>query len=189
MDFLRYYFIENLSICDDIIDYYHTSFDIVEGGFKNSLGQYIIDHSKKKCQQVTVELTQKLVEKGIFSVYLKELQKICDKYIEEFPFSNDYSKWGILEPINIQYYRPGDDAFKIYHSERTQSNCDRHLVFMTYLNDVTDGGETEFYHQRYKISPQKGKTIIWPSDWTYTHRGLPSMTQEKYIITGWFSYF
>jgi hypothetical protein len=53
---------------------------------------------------------------------------------------------------------------------------------------VTDQGETEFYHQNIKIKPEKGLTIIWPADWTFTHRGLPSLTQEKFVVTGWFSY-
>ena len=32
----------------------------------------------------------------------------------------------------------------------------RHMVFMTYLNDVSDGGETEFYHQDVKVKAEKG---------------------------------
>ena len=59
---------------------------------------------------------------------------------------------------------------------------------MTYLNDVTDGGETDFFYQRIKIPPKKGLTVIWPADWTYTHRGIPSKTQDKFIVTGWFNY-
>ena len=59
---------------------------------------------------------------------------------------------------------------------------------MTYLNDVDDGGETEFYYQKLKVKPRKGLTLIWPADWTHTHRGLSSPTQEKYIITGWLNY-
>jgi len=30
-----------------------------------------------------------------------------------------------------------------------------------------------------------GKVIIFPADWTFTHRGIVSKTQTKYIITGW----
>ena len=59
---------------------------------------------------------------------------------------------------------------------------------MTYLNDVVDGGETEWYYQNIKIKPVKGLTVIWPTDWTYTHRGLTSPTQTKYIATGWFNF-
>ena len=59
---------------------------------------------------------------------------------------------------------------------------------MTYLNDVTDAGETEFYYQKIKVKPEKGLTLIWPSEWPWTHRGLTSKTQIKYIATGWFCY-
>jgi hypothetical protein len=64
----------------------------------------------------------------------------------------------------------------------------RHLVFMTYLNDVTDAGGTEFLYQGITVQPRKGLTLIWPADWTHHHRGVVSPTQEKYIITGWFSF-
>jgi tryptophan synthase alpha subunit len=66
--------------------------------------------------------------------------------------------------------------------------CDRHLVFMTYLNDITDQGETEFYYQQLKVKPEKGLTLMWGVDWTFTHRGIVSPTQEKYITTGWLSF-
>ena len=64
----------------------------------------------------------------------------------------------------------------------------RHLVFMTYLNTVTDGGETEWFHQQIKIQPRKGLTVMWPVDWTHVHRGVPSKTQTKYVTTGWYTY-
>ena len=58
---------------------------------------------------------------------------------------------------------------------------------MTYLNDVYDGGETEFMFYNLKIKPRKGLTLIWPAGWTHMHRGLPSEKSEKMIVTGWFS--
>ena len=35
---------------------------------------------------------------------------------------------------------------------------------------------------------RKGLTLIWPADWTHVHRGIVSASEEKYIITGWFSF-
>ena len=67
------------------------------------------------------------------------------------------------------------------------AKADRHLVFMTYLNDVVDGGETEVSSEN-EIKPEKGLTVICSTDWTYTHRGLTSPTQTKYIATGWFNF-
>ena len=59
---------------------------------------------------------------------------------------------------------------------------------MTYLNDVSDGGETEFFHQKLKVKPVKGKTVLWPTDFTHLHRGITSPTEDKYIATGWFNF-
>lgn len=91
--------------------------------------------------------------------------------------------------FNMQRYRPSE-AFHGYHCERAGLRySDRILVWMIYLNDVTDRGETEFYYQRHFERAQEGKLVIWPSDWTYIHRGIASPTQTKYILTGWFVHF
>ena len=58
---------------------------------------------------------------------------------------------------------------------------------MTYLNDVPAGG-TEFMYQKITIPAIKGLTVIWPSDWTHTHRGQISNEYKKYVLTGWFNY-
>jgi hypothetical protein len=121
---------------------------------------------------------------------MKQTQKCLDKYIAKYPASNFFSKFGVVENVNLQYYKP-NESFNFWHTERNSAAfpySTRHLVFMTYLNDVTDGGETEFLHQKVKVKPEKGLTLIWPADWTFTHRGVPSKTQEKYIVTGWFNF-
>ena len=61
------------------------------------------------------------------------------------------------------------------------------MVFMTYLNDVDNGG-TEFYHQNLKVNAEKGLTLLWPSDWIHTHRGIITKKQNKFILTGWLNY-
>ena len=130
--------------------------------------------------------------------YYENLYVCIQKYLETYIWSNkDQYYFDIIETPNIQYYPPGG-GFKIWHYEnswqRSDKNPDditmakRHLVFMTYLNDVTDEGQTEFFYQRRFVQPRKGLTLIWPAGWTHTHRGIPSETQEKYIITGWISF-
>ena len=120
--------------------------------------------------------------------YLVELQRILELYMDRFPFC-ELSDFRIVEPLSIQWY-PKGGGFKLWHTERSNclpSNVYRHLVYMTYLNDVPDGG-TEWFHQDKYIPAQKGYTVIWPSDWTHFHRGRVSETKEKMIITGWFSF-
>ena len=55
------------------------------------------------------------------------------------------------------------------------------------LNTVEEAG-TEFKFQNFKATAKKGKTLIWPTDFTHTHRGVISLSKEKYIITGWLSF-
>ena len=56
---------------------------------------------------------------------------------------------------------------------------------MTYLNDVEEGVETLFNHFNIKIKPKRGKTLIWPAEWTHSHTGDILNSDKKYIITGW----
>lgn len=129
-----------------------------------------------------------LINNGIdLSSYHNCLWNCLDLYNKIFPQSG-YFKYGIMRSWNIQKYNPGG-GYKHWHFERGPDDVTirRHLVFMTYLNDVTDEGGTAFMHQNLTLSPKKGLTVIWPSDWTYTHKGIVSNTQTKYIATGWLS--
>jgi hypothetical protein len=53
------------------------------------------------------------------------------------------------------------------------------------LNDVEEGGETEFYYQDKKIKPKAGRMVIAPSGFTHTHRGNVPTSNDKYILTSW----
>ena len=77
---------------------------------------------------------------------------------------------------------------KGYHSFHVENNsydvhC-RSMAWMTYLNDIKEGGETEFLYQKLKVKPKRGTTLIWPGGYTHMHRGNPPM-EDKYIATGW----
>jgi len=60
----------------------------------------------------------------------------------------------------------------------------RVLSFIWYLNDISEGGYTEFIDGT-KIQPERGKFLIFPSTWNFIHRGFPPKKESKYIITGW----
>ncbi len=183
-NFIAGWFLDDTTVCDSVINF-HKQTETVPGvaGIPGQPGKIFIDLKHKDSEDCTLfgpALTR----------YCIELQKVLDEYVKKFPYCNFYDPWHCVEPITVQYYKPGAGYHGI-HTERTSKHAPmstRHIVFMTYLNDVTDGGETEFIHQGIKIKPQKGLTLIWPPDWTYTHRGIVSHTQEKYIVTGWFNF-
>tara|TARA_R100001591_G_C4265676_1_gene161010 strand:+ start:45 stop:566 length:522 start_codon:yes stop_codon:yes gene_type:complete len=121
--------------------------------------------------------------------YFNELNKVLKKYIEKYKYVDEGQEpWNLNSRIQIQKYEPQESYFS-WHSESTgfKNSNNRILVFTTYLNDIEDGGETEFFYQKEKIKPEKGKTILFPAFWTHTHKG--NITKEtKYIITGWYTY-
>ena len=178
-EFILMEYLKDISICDDIINFYENSDEKGQGKMQmNNVAGYYPD----KKDSTDCVLRDPLLDK-----YLSSLQNVMNTYMEKFPMSKSEAAWGIVENVNIQHYKP-NQGFKSWHTERSCANNNRHLVFMTYLNDVMDGGETEWFHQKGRVKPRKGLTVIWPSDWTHMHRGIVSKTEHKYIVTGWIEY-
>lgn len=184
-NFIMGWYTEENDLCDNIVEY-HKNFPIKKPGSIGTSKTFDLIVNKEFKDSIDVALN----DINLNPEYCALLQKCCNEYISKYPWSNNYAPWRIMDDINIQHYLPGG-GYKMWHTERTDTspkNCYRHLVYMTYLNDVTDEGETEFFHQGIKVKPEKGLTLIWPADWTFTHRGITSPTQEKYIVTGWFQF-
>jgi hypothetical protein len=77
-------------------------------------------------------------------------------------------------------------GYHVWHYESgDRASCTRLLTWMIYLNDVQEGGETEFLYQHMRVKPEQGTLVIWPAAFTHTHRGNPPLSNEKYIVTGW----
>jgi hypothetical protein len=76
-------------------------------------------------------------------------------------------------------------GYHVWHCESTNKDtCNRLLVWTLYLNDVEEGGETEFLYYPRRIKPKTGTLVIWPSSFMHTHRGNPPLSNTKYIATG-----
>ena len=88
----------------------------------------------------------------------------------------------------IQKTIPGG-GYHAWHTEKSvQSHSDRIFVIMVYLNDILEGGETEFLCQHERIEPKQGRCVIFPAGYTHMHRGNPPLSGEKYILNAWAQY-
>lgn len=188
-NFIRAYFLEDLSICDKLIEHFNNEdTHKVEGRvYTENCSVKTVNHDVKQSWESYFETTD---NHPLYIEYLTELQKVLDQYIKDFPWCNEFASWSVISSTNLQYY-PAGGGFKEWHCERgaaVHPVGSRHLVFMTYLNDVEEGGGTEFYHQGITTPAKKGLTVIWPPDWTHVHRGVVAPSEEKYIITGWMNY-
>lgn len=104
------------------------------------------------------------------------------------------------EPTQGQIYEVGQefrhhqDAFgkDAYHNHCLSSG-QRTWTFMIYLNNVEEGGGTDFPTLQKTFTPIKGTAVVWKnSNGTGTensaalHAGLPVLKGRKIIITKWF---
>ena len=81
----------------------------------------------------------------------------------------------------VKRYKPGD--YFNWHSDRNYENgWSRVVACVWYLNDITEGGYTEFAHGR-KIYPKTGQLIMFPTSWTFPHRAVTPKVDTKYVIT------
>ena len=174
-DFIYTAQMTDTSLCDDLLLYYNKNTEFKQRGLS--------DGGDKKSTDVVVHSGTK---DATALKYLDFLTSALESYREKYDAFT--FPLGFSEPWLIQHYEPGEGFFS-WHCERAGNQThQRALVFMTYLNDVTDGGETQWLYQGKQIKPKKGLTAIWPTDFTHTHRGVVSPTQSKTIATGWFNF-
>ena len=191
MQFLGQFEIDT-DICDALIEM-HKAADqqglIQRGAIGNDGGSVVVDTNKKDSYDLgLVKVPDEMLEEYKFPEYYQALFGCVNQYIEQHPMLKNVANFSIQESPIVQRYPPGG-GYKLEHFERTgMATAARMLTWMTYLNDVHDEGGTHFTYQDKTINARKGRTLIWPTDFTHSHYGVVSETEEKYIITGWFNY-
>src|SRR5665213_135228 len=190
MPFIGDYYIET-PVCDRLIEL-HRACDhdgLVKRGGVGRADVRVVDLDKKDSFDLTLSaVPDALHDQYDVRRYYAELQRCVDQYLCEHPILAKAGRFGVTESPAIQHYRPGG-GFKLEHFERTGlATTTRMLVWMTFLNDVEDGGGTRFVYQDVTYDARKGRTLIWPTDFTPPHVGVVSPSQHKYIITGWFNF-
>ena len=126
--------------------------------------------------------------------HTEKVQKYVFDYLELYKkkyFSYENCKYTEYSApfIKVQKTEP-QGGYHIWHCEVDSiQHVSRSLVWMIYLNDVPKGeGETEFLWQGLRVQPKKGTLLIWPAQFTHTHRGNPVYNCTKYVATGWIEY-
>ena len=106
-------------------------------------------------------------------------------YIKTTGADTSYDSF-LFTDMKIQKTLP-TEGYHVWHIEHGKgfSNEPRAFVFSVYLNDIKEGGETEFLHFSKRVQPKTGRIVIWPAGFPYLHRGNPPLAGEKYILTSW----
>ena len=113
------------------------------------------------------------------------LFKCFDEYIHTYGHLKQQKFYSTTQKVQKT---PAGGGYHVWHDENTSiAHCMRAMVWMVYLNDNYEGGETEFLYYHKRVQPKQGKLIILPAGLTHAHRGGLVLEGMKYVVTGWFN--
>ena len=126
----------------------------------------------------------------VFQDYIMHYINDCNIQPKQWPQTYGY------EAIRIKRYLDNDyDRFDSHVDVMNSETSKRFLAFFVYLNDVDEGGETEFVqltkpgtHIPLKIKAQQGRLLMFPPQWMYYHAGLKPVSNSKYLIHSYCHY-
>ncbi len=137
----------------------------------------------EETDSIVVESTSQALRQ--FSAVTHQCYK---KYTEKYGAVCDLGKHSLSYGVKMQRTLPSE-GYHIWHCEtQNRDSSARFLAVQLYLNDVEEGGETEFLYQSKRVKPKQGTLLIWPSMFTHTHRGNPPLAGVKYTLNGWIDF-
>lgn len=125
---------------------------------------------------------------GLCKYFYDRMNEVyTNQYVEKYDMLKR-SQQHTPKGMSVQKTMP-HQGYHAWHQETADVGSGSRIVsYMLYLNDVEEGGETEFLYQGLKLKPESGKLVFFPCGFTFPHRGNPIYKGEKYIITGWYTY-
>jgi hypothetical protein len=169
-------------ICDFTIDYFEKNKNNL--AYNRFQGEHAA-HTQKNDLSIGISKNNN---------WFPEMEKICSavtECLQIYERETNVIKYCDLNEvfftdIKIQKTIP-TEGYHVWHVEKNYKNllCNRVLVYTVYLNDIDEGGETEFLLMRQRVKPVKGRISIFPAYFPFVHRGNPPLKNEKYIVTSW----
>lgn len=96
-----------------------------------------------------------------------------------------------FENLRIKKYNDNShDQFGWHSDVGDYASARRFVVMFFYLNDVEDGGETQFQFDNslFTIKPKRGTAVVFPPMWMFPHRGCKPVSSSKYILSTYAHY-
>lgn len=166
----------------DIIKYFE---ELDNTGFIQATKDYIPAHERDMGEVQFIE--QHMIHR-VHGIFLQDFFKMVWEDIWPI-YTNKFSilKNARMEAdgLKMKRIKPGG-GFHDWHYESGKDQPARKVVIQMYLNDIDEAGETEFLYQNKRFAPKKNRVLVWPADWSHTHRGNPPIGKTtKYILTTW----
>ena len=190
-------FVSNTMFPDELCDLLVTIFDKKEkafrkSGFNDTQGHFCKNTGKNErldesCFVDEMDMLLDIGQANLISDINMYLNDALKEYSSYFEMLSDMLIRSTRQ--KLQKTKPSGGYHIWHHEQSTLNSAERVLTWTIYLNDVEEGGETEFLYQSKRIKAKKGKILIFPAAFTHTHRGNPPLSGDKYILTGWYNHY
>jgi hypothetical protein len=172
--------------CQDMIDWFWDNEDIhtmgkVYGGEDLTNRNNVLNLDHKNTTQAYPhpdDPISDVLSEIIFSGY--------SKYQETLPAPQGQPLCATTYSIRI--YEKGVGKFLDHVDQSAGPNVTRVFGIILYLNDVEEGGETDFLDYGLSIKPEQGKLLIFPCNYLYRHQGNIPISDDKYIFTAFINF-
>ncbi|MDE0932063.1 MAG: 2OG-Fe(II) oxygenase [Novosphingopyxis baekryungensis] len=131
------------------------------------------------------------------SSYDADVSRIENRMAEVLGIDNHFSETMQGQRYQMgQEFKPHHDFFHVgegYWQQERSKGGQRSWTAMIFLNEVPEGGQTEFPQLGIGVEPKQGMMLIWNNmrpdglpNMKTLHAGTPVKLGTKYVITKWF---
>lgn len=168
-------------LCKRIIKEFKGSKEVFDG--KTISG--VSDHKISRDLIINPEKGHRDIDVELFTT----VSSAYNKYLGDFPhIARMFEGFKIDDSgYMVQMYPKGVGQYKVHtDAVNPDRGLNRMISCVIYLNDVKEGGETEFTMHGVKFKPKRGSVLLFPSNFCYPHKGNMPISNDKYIITTFF---
>ena len=125
----------------------------------------------------------RFADEAFLGFFLAQIDASLARYNRDVPLTIPIPMRPRTDRLILKRYRPGGEESFQPHFDSIDAVSGRYMVFLWYLNDVEQGGETQFCDLGVKVAPRTGRLLMFPPYWMYQHAGLPPVSGDKYILS------
>ena len=116
---------------------------------------------------------------------LGAMNKTIERYDENLSgMISRLTPW-VFNQVDIIKYNKGTGIYRTHVDDDGRKEIDRIFSTVLYLNDVVDGGETQFPLQDRVVEPRRGRMVVFPSNYAFPHKACVPESNDKYVLVAW----
>jgi hypothetical protein len=178
------------ALCDRFIEIFTSNQDLHQS-FNGNPGftQLNYGESVRHSKLIQEYMLNAFEVKNLHNTMVQTAIQVYKRYMELHSELDYLPRPFKMEDLRIKHYRGnGMDRFNMHIDTASANTANRYLAMFWYLNDVEEGGHTNFPVQNMSIQPRRGRVVVFPPFWTHPHEGLPVTKGEKYLMSTYMHY-